>query len=78
MEAAFDATVCVVAPDEVRAERAGARGTEMLAEREAKQMTQSEKAERATYVVVNNGSPEDLEAALAELMPRFEAGGAGR
>lgn len=69
MDAAFDATICIVAADEVRAERAGARGTELLAEREAKQLSQEEKASRATHVVTNDGTVADLEAALAALMP---------
>jgi dephospho-CoA kinase len=77
MDAAFDATVCVVAPDEVRAGRAGARGTALLAEREAKQLSQDEKAARATYVVTNDGTFEGLEAALAELMPALRSVGAG-
>jgi len=73
MDAAFDATVCVVADGQLRAERAGARGTEMFAEREAKQLSQEEKAAKATHVVRNDGTPEELEAALAELMPKLAA-----
>ena len=76
MDAAFDATVCIVANDETRAERAGARGTDNLAEREAKQLSQVEKAARATHVVANDGTPEELEAALAELLPKLTAAGA--
>lgn len=75
MESAFDATVCIVADDETRARRGGARGTELLAEREAKQLSQSEKASRATYVVANDGTPADLEAALAELIPKLTTAG---
>jgi dephospho-CoA kinase len=71
MDAAFDATVCIVAPDEIRAERAGARGTGMLAEREANQLSQEEKAARATHVVENRGTPAELERALSELMPKL-------
>jgi len=71
MEGAFDATVTVVAHDGVRAERAGERGTELLAAREAEQLSQDEKAARATHVVSNDGTREDLEAALAELLPRL-------
>jgi dephospho-CoA kinase len=69
MEAEFDATVCVVAADEARAERAGARGIEMLAQRESKQLSQEEKANRATHVVTNEGTPEELQARLADLVP---------
>ncbi len=73
MDAAFDATVCIVAADEVRAERAGARGTELLAERESKQLTQDEKASRATFVVSNDGTIGELDSTLEELMPSLEA-----
>jgi dephospho-CoA kinase len=70
---AFDATVAVVAPDEVRAKRAGTQGLAMLAEREANQLSQDEKAARATHVVANEGTLADLEVAIAELIPRLTA-----
>ncbi len=73
MEAAFDTTVAVVAPDEVRAKRAGTQGLAMLAEREAEQLSQAEKAARATHVVANEGTLADLEAAIAELIPKLTA-----
>jgi dephospho-CoA kinase len=75
MEGAFDATVSVAADDEVRAARAGERGTERIAEREARQLSQEEKASRATWVVRNEGSREELQAELAKLLPRIGAGG---
>ena len=56
MEAEFDATVAVVAADELRAERAGARGTGQLEERSARQLSQDEKAARATHVLANDGT----------------------
>lgn len=68
MDAMFDATVCVVAPDPVRAKRAGARGTDALGRRAARQLSQEEKAARATYVVANDGSLDALEAQLSELI----------
>ena len=55
MEAAFDATIAIVAADELRAERAGARGTAELEGREGRQLPQEEKARRATYVISNDG-----------------------
>jgi dephospho-CoA kinase len=73
MEGEFDATICVVADDAVRAERAGARGTELLEGRSGRQLSQAEKAARATFVVRNDGSLAELEAGLAELWPRLEA-----
>jgi dephospho-CoA kinase len=74
LDGAFDATISVVAPDEVRAERAGARGTLDLSRRSQRQLSQEEKAARATYVVANDGSLEDLEAALATLLADIGGG----
>jgi dephospho-CoA kinase len=65
---AFDATVAVVADEDIRAERAGARGHEALAARGERQLSQQEKAQRATYVVVNDGSVADLEAKLSSIL----------
>ena len=62
MQGAFDATIAVVADEAVRAERAGARGHAALDERAARQLSQQEKAQRATYVVVNDGTVEELES----------------
>jgi dephospho-CoA kinase len=68
MEPAFDATIAVVASEDLRASRAGERGHAALAERSARQMTQQEKAQRATYVVVNDGTVEELESKLSALL----------
>jgi dephospho-CoA kinase len=68
MHGGFDATVAVVADEDVRAERAGARGHQALAERSARQLTQDEKAQRATYVVVNDGTMEELESKLSAVL----------
>ncbi len=76
IEPSFDVTVAVVAGDEVRAERAGERGTELLFEREARQLPQAEKAARATYVLANDGTREELEAAVAALIPALVEAGA--
>src|SRR5439155_7744684 len=65
MEALYDATIAVVADEELRAERAGARGHAAVDERHARHLPQHEKAARATYTVSNDGSPEDLERALS-------------
>ncbi|HEV2790516.1 MAG TPA: dephospho-CoA kinase [Solirubrobacterales bacterium] len=67
----FDATVAIVTADEVRRERAAARGHALVDEREARQLTQAEKAGRAEHVVENNGSVEDLERALSALLARL-------
>lgn len=68
MDQAFDATVAVVAEEELRAHRAGSRSHEALAERGERQLTQQEKARRATYVVVNDGTLEELEAKLSDVL----------
>ncbi len=73
MERAFDATVCVVADDSVRAARAGARGTELLEGRSARQLSQEEKAARATHVISNDGSLAELEERVAQLIPALAA-----
>jgi dephospho-CoA kinase len=70
-DAVFDTTVAVVTADEVRRERAAARGHALVDEREARQLPQTEKAERAEHVVENDGSVEDLERALSALLARL-------
>jgi dephospho-CoA kinase len=73
MEEAFDATVCVVAGEATRAARAGDRGTELLEGRSGRQLSQDEKAARATRVISNDGSLAELERQVAELMPALTA-----
>jgi dephospho-CoA kinase len=70
-EKAFDTTVSIVAAEDVRRERAAARGHALVDAREARQLTQEEKAERAEHVIVNDGSVEDLEAALSALLAKL-------
>jgi dephospho-CoA kinase len=69
LEGAFDATVCVIAADGTRARRAGERGTELLEGRSDRQLSQDEKAARATHVIRNDGSLEELERRLELLLP---------
>lgn len=71
MEGAFDTSVAVVASDEVRAERARARGHALVDEREARQLAQAEKASRAAHVIQNDGSVEDLERELSALVEKL-------
>ena len=68
MDAAFEATIAVVAAEPLRAARAKGRGHEALAERGARQLTQEEKAQRATYVVVNDDSIDALEQKLSSIL----------
>jgi dephospho-CoA kinase len=68
LDAAFDATVCVIAANDTRATRAGERGTELVAERSHRQLSQEEKAARATHVLRNDGSLEELEREVESLL----------
>jgi dephospho-CoA kinase len=64
----FDATIAVIADEAIRSERAGARGHEALSERAARQLTQQEKSQRATYTVVNDGSEHALQDRLSAIL----------
>jgi dephospho-CoA kinase len=68
MDGVFDTTLAVVTSDDVRRARAEARGHALVGEREARQLTQEEKASRAEHVIENDGSIEDLERALSNLV----------
>ncbi len=70
-EAAYDATIAVIADDEVRAERAAARGHEAVDERTARQLSQDEKAQRATFVVHNSGTLAELEQELSSVLAKL-------
>jgi dephospho-CoA kinase len=72
MDRAFDATIAIVAEEAVRSERAAARGHHALDERSARQLTQQEKAGRATYVVENDGTVGHLEAKLSAVLDMLE------
>ena len=71
MEDGFDATIAVVADDALRERRAAERGTDLVAERSGRQLPPSEKAARATFVLTNDGSVEDLEREVAELLRKL-------
>jgi dephospho-CoA kinase len=73
MEAAFDATIAVVADEDVRAERASARGHASVTERAGRQLSQAEKAQRADYEVRNDGNLEELRETLSRVLARLEA-----
>jgi dephospho-CoA kinase len=68
IEAGFDATVAVVTEEEVRRERAGGRDHRGLEGRTARQLSQEEKARRADFVVRNDGTIEDLERAMGDVL----------
>lgn len=71
MADAFDVTVAVIADDETRRRRAEERGHALIEERAARQLEQDEKAKRADHVVRNEGSVEDLERELSELLAKL-------
>lgn len=71
MDAAYDATVAVVAPETLRRARAEARGHAAVDERTSRQLTQEEKAARATYAVVNDGTVDELERKLSDVLAKL-------
>ena len=71
MEGVFDATIAVVADEGARVQRAGARGHQGLDERTKRQLTQEEKASRATFVVANSGTIADLERELSSVLAKL-------
>jgi dephospho-CoA kinase len=71
LESRYDATIAVIADEAVRAQRAAARGHAAVDERAARQLTQQEKASRATYVGRNHGTVEELEHELSSVLGRL-------
>lgn len=68
MERGFDATIAVIAEEQTRRQRAEGRGHALADERADRQLSQIEKAQRATFVVHNDGSVEDLRRVLAGVL----------
>lgn len=64
----FDATIAVIADEEIRAQRAAGRGHEALSERAARQLSQQEKSQRATYTVINDGTESELQDRLSVIL----------
>ena len=71
MDDLYDATIAVVADEPVRRARAAERGHALARERAARQLSQEEKARRATFVVHNDGSEEELERALSAMLDKL-------
>jgi dephospho-CoA kinase len=67
----YDATIAVVSDEGVRQGRAAVRGHVLVDERAARQLSQDEKAQRATYVVHNDGSEQELERALSGVLDKL-------
>jgi dephospho-CoA kinase len=68
MEGLYDATIAVIAAEPLRRERAAGRGHALEEERAARQLSQEEKARRATFVVRNDGSEEDMARQLSGVL----------
>jgi dephospho-CoA kinase len=73
LESNYAATIAIGADEAVRAERAAARGHEALDERTARQLTQAQKAQRATYAVENSGSLRELEQELSGVLAKLKS-----
>jgi dephospho-CoA kinase len=72
MECVFDSTIAVVAEEEIRERRAGARGHAAVAERAGRQLTQQEKADKADFTVRNDGSLDELKQTLSRVLGKLE------
>jgi dephospho-CoA kinase len=73
MQDAFDHTLAVIAEEPVREERASARGHTAVASRAGRQLPQAEKAERADFVVRNDGSLDELKESLTSFLATIGA-----
>jgi dephospho-CoA kinase len=73
IDAAFDHTLVIASDDALRAERAGARGHEALAERETRQLTQEQKTQRADSVIRNDGDLAELQEKLSTFLETMNA-----
>jgi dephospho-CoA kinase len=60
-----------VSEESLRKQRAAARGHASVDERAARQLSQEEKAQRATFVVRNDGSIEELERELSAVLGKL-------
>ena len=65
----YDSVVLITAPDDVRR----ARSPERFDARAAAQLPEAEKVARADHVYVNDGTPEELERWVAELVAHLRA-----
>jgi dephospho-CoA kinase len=77
MEEAFDATVAIIADDELRDARLRERGQGGLAGREERQLDQAEKQRRADHVIRNDASLQELESEVRELIDELTVKGPG-
>lgn len=71
LEGLYDATIAVVSDEAVRRRRAAERGHALVDERAARQLSQEQKASRATFTVRNDGSVEALQRGLSAVLDRL-------
>jgi dephospho-CoA kinase len=72
MESVFDSTIAVIADEPVREARAASRGHAAVEERAARQLSQQEKADRADFVVRNDGSLDELRERLSQVLAKLD------
>jgi dephospho-CoA kinase len=68
MEGVYDATVAVIADERIRHERAASRGHALEEARAARQLSQEEKARRATFTIHNDGDERELATQLSAVL----------
>ena len=71
LEGLYDATIAVISDEQLRRKRAAARGHALADERSARQLSQQAKAERATFVVHNDGSEAELQQGLSSVLDKL-------
>ena len=67
----YDATIAIVSEESLRRQRASERGHALVDERAARQLSQEEKARRASFVVRTDGSELDLERELSAVLGKL-------
>jgi dephospho-CoA kinase len=72
MEGVYDATVAVIVDERVRRERAAGRGHALQDARAARQLSQEEKARRATFTIRNDLGERELSAQLSAVLDTLE------
>jgi dephospho-CoA kinase len=73
LEGIYDATIAVISEEQVRRERAAGRAHALVEERAARQLSQDEKARRASFVVHNDGTEQELERKLSAILDKLGA-----
>lgn len=68
LDRGYDATIAVVADEQTIARRTADRGLVGVSQRNSRQLSQQEKAERASFVVHNDGDLEELERELSGVL----------